>query len=99
MISFDVTSLFTMVPLDYTIDLVLKRIYDDKEIQTKISRTEMKKLLLLHTKSVHLTFQNEIYQQRDGVAMGSPLGPVLAGVFMVHLERTLMPQLEKFMKP
>ena len=46
MISFDVTSLFTMVPLDYTIDLVLKRIYDDKEIQTKINRTEMKKLSL-----------------------------------------------------
>ena len=31
------------------------------------------------------------------IAMGSPLGPVLAG--MVHLERTLMPQLEKFIKP
>ena len=92
MISFDVTSLFTMVPLDYTIDLVLKRIYDDKEIQTKISRMEMKKLLLLCTKSIHFTFQNEIYQQRDDVAMGTPLGPVLAGVFIVHLERTLMPQ-------
>ena len=59
----------------------------------------MKKLLLLCTKSVHFTFQNEIYQHKDGVAMGSPLGPVLAGVFMVHLERTLMSQLAKFMKP
>ena len=65
----------------------------------KTNRTEMKKLLLLCTKSVHFTFQNEIYEQRDGVTMGSPLDPVLAGVFMVHLERTLMPQLQKFMKP
>ena len=31
--------------------------------------------------------------------MGSPLGPVLTGIFVVHLERTLMPELEKFMKP
>ena len=31
--------------------------------------------------------------------MGFPLGPVLAGIFMVHLERTPMPELEKFMKP
>ena len=99
MISFDITSLLTLVPLDYTVDLVLKRIYDDKEIQTNISRTEMKKLLLLCIKSVHFTFQNDIYLQKDGVAMGSPLGSVLAGVFMVHLERTLMPQLQKFMKP
>ena len=27
------------------------------------------------------------------------LVPVLAGIFMVHLERTLLPELEKFMKP
>ena len=25
-------------------------------------------------------------------------GPVLTGFFMVHLERTLMPELDKFMK-
>ena len=31
--------------------------------------------------------------------MGYPLGPVLAAIFMVHLEKTLMPELEKFMKP
>ena len=47
----------------------------------------------------HFTFENNIYQQKDGVAMGSPLGPALAGTFMVHLERTLMPKLEKIMKP
>ena len=31
--------------------------------------------------------------------MGYPLGPLLAAIFMVHLEKTLMPELEKFMKP
>ena len=99
MISFDVSSLFTMVPLDYTIDLTLKRIYGDKEIETKISRKDMKNLLSLYTKNVHFTFGNNIYQQKDGVATGSPLGPVLAGIFMVHLERTFMPELENFMQP
>ena len=99
MISFDVSSLFTMVPLDYTIDLTLKQIYGDKEIKIKISRKDMKNLLSLCTKNVHFTFQNDSNQQKDGVAMGSPFGPVLAGTFMVHLERTFMPELEKFMKP
>ena len=74
MISFDVSSLFTMVPLDYTIDLTLKRIYGDKEIETKISRKDMKNLLSLCIENVHFTFGNNIYQQKDGVAMGSPLG-------------------------
>ena len=99
MISFDVSSLFTMVPLDYTIDLTLKQIYGDKEIKIKISRKDMKNSLSLCTKNVHFTFQNDSNQQKDGVAMGSPFGPVLAGTFMVHLERTFMPELEKFMKP
>ena len=88
-ISSDVYLLFTMVPLDYTIDLTLKQIYGDKEIETKISRKHMKNLLILCAKNIHFTFRNNIYQQKDGVAMGSPLGPVLAGIFMVHLERTL----------
>ena len=98
MISFDVSSIFTIVPLDYTIDLTLKQIYGDKEIETKISRKDVKNLLSLCTKNVHVIFGNSIYQQEDGVAMGSPLIPVLAGIFMVHLERTLMPELENFIK-
>ena len=93
MIYFDGSSLFTMVPLEYTIDVTLKRIYSDKEIETKISRKDMKNLLILCTTNVYFTFRNNIYQQRDGAAMGYPLGPVLAEIFMVHLERTLMPEL------
>ena len=85
LISFEVSSLFTMVPLDYTIDPTLKGIYGDKEIGTKINRKDLKNLLSLSTKNVHFTFGNNIYQQKDGVAMVSPLGPVLAGIFMVHV--------------
>ena len=42
-------------------------------------------------KNVHFSFSNEIYMQNDGVAMGFPLGPVLANIFMVELERTIIP--------
>ena len=77
----------------------MKHLYGDKEIETKISRKDMENLLLLCTKNVYFTFGNNIYQQKDGVAMGSHLGPVLARTFMVHLERTLTPELEKFLKP
>ena len=48
MIYFDVYPLFNLVPLDYTIELTLKRIYADKEIETKIRRKDMKNLLLLN---------------------------------------------------
>ena len=55
-IFFDFSSLFTMVPLAYTNDLTLKGIYCDKKIETKISRKDIKILLLLCTKNVHFTF-------------------------------------------
>ena len=93
MVSFDVSNLFTNVPLDFTIDLVLKKVYGKKMIKTKLKREELKELLQVCTKEMHFTFDGKIYVQTDGVCMGSPLGPVLANVFMVHLEETIVPQL------
>ena len=99
LISFDVSALFTNVPLDYTIDLVLKRVYDQNEIVTEIPKAAMKEMLILCTKNVLFSFNNEIYNQTDGVAMGSPLGPVLANIFMVDLERNTLPNLSNYMLP
>ena len=42
LISFDVTSLFANVSLDYTINIILKRIYDKRRLETKISRKKWK---------------------------------------------------------
>ena len=92
MVSFDVVSLFTNVPLiKETNEIILKRIYINKEITTDIPKKEMKELLILCTKNVHITFNNETYIQVDGVAMGSPLGPVLANIFMVEIETSVIP--------
>ena len=53
----------------------------------------MKKLLTLCTKNVYFTLNNEIYVQDDRIAMGYPLGPILANAFMVELENKLLPRL------
>ena len=59
----------------------------------------MKELLLLCTKNAYFTFNNIIYQQCDGVPMGSPLGPVIVGIFTVELEKSLIPNLTEHMSP
>ena len=71
-ISFDVKSLFIYVPLDFTISVILRRIYGENEIHTNIKSSEMKELLLLCTKNVHFTFNNDIYQQCDDASMDLP---------------------------
>ena len=92
-VSFDVKSLFTNVSLDRTIHTILRKIYDHKELDTSITKSEMKEMPTLCTKNVHFTYNRKIFVQTDGVAMGSPLGPVLTDIFMTQLEKTLLPLL------
>ena len=61
LVSFNVKSLFTNVPLDETIKIILNRIYDKNEISTDIAKSEMKELLNLCTKSVYFTFDGNMY--------------------------------------
>ena len=58
----------------------------------------MKKLRTICTKNVHFSFNNDISINIDGVAMGSPLGPVMANIFMVELKSVLVPKLNDHVK-
>ena len=82
--------LFTNVPLDQTISIILNRIYDKREINTDITRSEMKKLLYLRSKNAHFLFDNNFYIHKDSVAIGSPLGLVLVNIFMVKLKHSVI---------
>ena len=57
----------------------------------------MQQLLNMCTKEMHFSFNGELYKQINGVAMGSPLGPVIANICMVKLEKSLVPNLTEIM--
>ena len=46
-ISFDIKILFTKFPLDETIDIILRKIFDEGKIETNIPRKAIQELLLL----------------------------------------------------
>ena len=58
----------------------------------------MKELLNLCTKNVYLTFEGNINVQNEGATMSSSLGLILANIFMVELERSVIPTLMDKMK-
>jgi hypothetical protein len=75
MVSFDVVSLFTRVPIKDSLDL-LGQLFDEDVLA-----------LFRHVlNSTYFTYGGHFYKQMDGVAMGSPLSPVIADFFMEEYE-------------
>ena len=72
MVSFDVESLFTNIPLDDCINLAVKYITEGNP-GLKLSKHELKRLFEFATKETHFLFKGNFCDQVDGVAMGSPL--------------------------
>ena len=94
MCSFDVNTLFTNVPLRKTIDILCDYI-SLNNLPLPFPVETLKDLLLLCTDNVKFTFQGEHFRQIDGVAMGSPLGPLLADVFMGYVENLAENSIQK----
>ena len=61
-----------------------------QHINIQSYKKSIKKLVNYCVKQNHFAFIDNIYDQIDGVAMGSPLGPILANIFMSHLENTAL---------
>nr|VZI51423.1 unnamed protein product [Spirometra erinaceieuropaei] len=95
MFSLDVSSLFTNVPVTETVDYICDFLSASQQ-EIGLPTKALKELLLKCTLNVQFLFDNQLYRQVDGVAMGSPLGPLLAYVFMGKLERfQLSDQIDK----
>ena len=90
LVSFDVCSLFANIPLDEAIDLAVDLIMNNNILN--INNADLKKLFSFTTSRSHFLFNGNLYGQVDGVAMGSPLAPVLANLFMSHHEQDGLPQ-------
>ena len=100
MVSFDIESLFTNVPLTETIDIICQLAYSKNDPNfvkgqtwNGITERQLRKLLLKATQESHFVFNGKYYDQIDGIAMGSPLGPTFANIFIADLERKLMDNL------
>ena len=74
MCSFDVSSLFTNVPLEETIHALFD--------PPKLPRPVLRDLLVFATKKSHFVFDGQFFDQIDGVAMGKKLAKTCHGVTM-----------------
>ena len=61
-----------------------------------ISEKDLASLFNFATCKTHFLFKSKFYNQIDGVAMGSPLAPVLTDLFMGHYEKEWLSNYDGF---
>ena len=61
----------------------------NREHDLNITKLDLMELLRIATKNQLFQFEGKLYEQVDGVAMGSPLGPLMANEFMCKIEKQL----------
>jgi len=92
MISFDIQSLFTNIPVCETTEVICNKLYcTDPKLRPFIPEDYFRKLLEFTTTDTHFLFNNKYYEQCDGVSMGTPLAAIFAEIFMAHFEEKYLP--------
>ena len=93
--SFDISSLFTNVPLAETIQITADALYKMEHLSSPFPQKVFVELTEMAISSVELSFNDIMYRQIDGVAVGSPLGPAHANIFVGYYETKLFQTISK----
>ena len=72
MVSFDVESLFTNVPIDAAVQAALQKLENDPNLadRTMLTPAQIADLLTFVLRSTYFQYNGSIYEQKDGAAIG-----------------------------
>ena len=84
-----VTSPFTSVPIDPPHNIIRDLLEKDDKLndRTVLSVQNIIELLGFCLHNTYFSFQDKFYEQVEGTAMGSPVSPIVANLFMEDFER------------
>ena len=99
MASPDVDSLFTNVLLDETTEICVNELFKSSQTISGLNKQQVLEMLPLTNKENVILFDQMYYSQIDVVAMGFPLGPTLANIFLCYHETTWLKNCPKSFKP
>ena len=93
LVSFDVISLFTNVPVDLSVKVAHERLSADTSLVecTALSADHVANLLRFSLDATFLAFGGEYYQQTFGTTMGSPVSVTAANFVLEDVEKRALP--------
>ena len=88
LIPYDVSALFTSIPVPDAIKEVRINLDEDPNLQdrTPLLRERILELRSLCLNTTYFTYRRVIYKQKHGAAMGSPVSPIIANLHMEGFE-------------
>ena len=86
--SYDVSALLTSVPIDHALNIIKDLLEKDNTPmeRTVLAVNDIILLLEFCLKNTYFSFQDQFYEQVEGAAMGSPVSPIVANLYMEYLE-------------
>ena len=87
--SYDVTALFTSVPVDPALNIIKDLLEKDHTLKERrvLAVSDIILLLEFCLKNTYFSFQDQFYEQVEGAAMGSPVSPIVVNLYMEYLEQ------------
>ena len=87
--SYDVSALFTSVPVDPALNIIKDLLVKDHTLKERTVMEVDDIILLLEfcLKNPYFSFQDQFYEQIEGAAMGTPVSPIVAHLYMEYLEQ------------
>ena len=87
--SYDVSALFTSVPAAPALNIIKDLLEKDHILKDRTVKAVSDIILLLkfYLKNTYFSFQEQFYEQVEGAAMGCPVSPIVANLYMEYLEQ------------
>jgi hypothetical protein len=86
--SFDITNMYTNIPTT-KVPHILTLACDQQNVTKKYTR-EIVKLTLILLNQNYFRFQDRIYRQREGLAMGAPTSSIFSELYLQYVEHTAL---------
>ena len=92
LVSFDVTSLYTNVPIKDTLLIIKGLLENDADLQakTKIPSKDILNITEFLLTRTWYKYKEKYFQQTDGVAMGGPTSSVVAEIYMQNHDKVAL---------